>query len=228
MLEELESKLNEAHQTLIALNEEYNDLLTVEHEEAMKKRASKVSGNLSWDDVIREVNRTPENPAEKTALARADLFYSIRMFIFLALAFSRTISFFLAFPLVTLNAIYTGIKKIKIRDKYENNNESKKESNVSKKEPARRYSKAEKEELYEKVCDARFNYHTLRKEYERKKGNLDLENKAKDSQEDDNREALWQLYAAYIDYVKNPQLGEENIVRDNNVKLYELRPSDEK
>lgn len=224
-LQELSNSVIEARNHLIELLDAYNEILTKEHEAQTKKNTFSRK-NMSISDLfeVLDIETTPKSEEERE-IKRSDTWYAIRLVIILF--FGLALSPWAILPaaiLVVINSIYSGKKNNKIREKYKSKAEDAREE---KKEP----EKTEKDTLYEKVCEAREIYHTLRKEYESKQLNSEIQEKieadnAMGTQDNGMDSQLYQIYSEYIDYVKSvTSMGISRCV-NNKRKVYGINPEE--
>lgn len=216
-LQEMQMKVEDARNHLIELNNKYNELLTKEHEEKARKNFK----NSNLFPFSTEYENKPRSE-EDMMLARNSLWYWIRMLIIFILETVCSLPLLPSMVLIVLNALYSMKKSKKIRKKYANKEGEKKEVVEE---------TCDKDALYEEVFKARTLYHTLRKEYERKKLNADIE-KSDESREKVKAQSgnldpqIYQIYSEYIEYVKNVSSNGESRCLDNKPKIYEIKAKD--
>lgn len=224
-LQELKNSVEEARNNLVELLDKYNAILTKEHEAQFKKSGfSRKNMSMSEFFGTLDIEMTPKSE-EEMEISKSNAWYAIRQIIIitLGLLFSP-LAILPALILVFVNSVYSGKKNKKIREKYESkSNGAKKE----KKEP----EKTEKDALYEKVCEARELYHTLRKEYEGKKFNSEIKEKEEDNnavgtQDNGMDSLLYQIYSEYIDYVKSITSMGVSRCANNKRKVYGINPEE--
>lgn len=203
----LEREVNEAHQLLIELNDKYNEMLTKKHEKEMNKKEER-KPILVFDIDFIEDDTSLEN---KEASKHNRKYYLLVGLVFL-LEVIGIIPVPIAFVLITVLAIRNIFKTSEIKRKYH--------KRLSLEGAKIKVSdKEEMDDLYEKVCEARFNYHNLRKKLESANEYVDM-----DMEVENRQETVFEQYAAYIDYVKNIRTASANSNIDNksDIKLYQL------
>ncbi|MDE6292684.1 MAG: hypothetical protein K2L98_03290 [Bacilli bacterium] len=231
-LQELENSVEEARKHLIELNDKYNEILTKEHEAQFKKNNFSRK-NMSMDEFslalkeLFDIDTTPKTEEEKE-IETSNTQYTIRLVIIILLGLLfipfSPLAILPAALLVVINAVYSGKKNNKIREKYKS---KAKEAREEKKEP----EKSEKDALYDELCEARQIYNTLRKEYESKKFNSELAEKEEDNnvvgaQGNSMDPQLYQIYSEYIDYVKNVTSMGVSRCANNKRKMYGINPEE--
>lgn len=201
----LKRQIKEAHQLLIELNDRYNEMLTKKHEKEIDKKEER-KPVLAFDIDFLEDTESSEYKEMSKFTRRNSLLTGLIIF----LEIIGIIPFVIGVMLVYFFCLYTALKTKKIKRKYHDRlSLSGAKIKVSDKE--------EMDELYEKVCEARFNYHNLRKKLESEIEYLDS------SESEDRRESVLQQYAAYIDYVKGIRAASMNADNKSETKIYQLR-----
>lgn len=211
-LGKLEKALSEAKNNFIELNVAYNEILVKEHEEKDKKNnyRSDNSRMLDYSGAIRT-----KKTDEEIEMQNVSLMVWLCAIGFIILMHFFSIPFLVVVILTFATEILATIKRIKIRNKYKNNDTKKHEGNEE---------KLDKDALYEKLYEARKLYHSLKREFESKKINVEMQEK----EDKDNtlgilgieESHLSQIYSEYIDYVRNTFSIGNGL--DNKNKVYGL------
>lgn len=244
---DLEKRVEEARQVLIELNNQYNELLTKEHLNKQSKRVtptnfSELKSELrkELDELQKENNISDEESYER---GKVEILHSFLWFVFLFIGLAHVVSLPIAMVLLLINAVIKGFRLRKIMKKYhpeeyidkkkDGNKNTLEEKNANTntkpleltKENAKEVQiklspKEEKDDLYERVYQARCNYHNLRKELESKKLDKELD---EDRKTKEGESSISTEYEAYVNYINNMFI-------DNNesIKMYELKNEDYK